>query len=228
MAAFCGNCGNTLGENDRVCGKCGTPVVGKTPAPRPAGAPQGSGNKMNMNKIIALSAIGVVALVIIIAAVVLVSKSAGYKGKINKALACMKNEDVDGMMKLTSHLLIDAADEYDVDLEDEYEELIDDMLDDISDDVGDIKSLSFEVRDAKELSERKLEDLKETLEDDYDVDSDDIKAVVEVSGKIKAKGKNKEKSYGDQHFICIKENGGWKLIYSGGYSDVVSAFRYVY
>ena len=28
MAKFCSNCGYALGENDKVCANCGTPVMG--------------------------------------------------------------------------------------------------------------------------------------------------------------------------------------------------------
>ena len=283
MAGYCANCGGSLGDNDRVCGNCGTPVGGKAPmnagapmggngpapagrapmggnGPAPAGrapmgmngqmpggrAPMGMNGQMpggmprapkapkapgagfdfqkNKNKIIGIAAVAIVAIIVIIVASKLLG-GGGYEGAVKKAIKSIEASDIDGMMDVSSHLLIDYCDEINTDLDDVYEEMMEDIMLGMERDCGKIESVDFEVVEANEVPDRTFKKTIDSLEDEYDLDVDDVKEIVEVEVKIICEGKKKTKRYDDLYFICVKEEGGWKTIYGASRDNIESALR---
>lgn len=215
MAGFCGNCGNQLGETDKVCGNCGTPVQGKAPVVTDVAVDtQKSEKKISGSKRIKLVALAIVALVAIVIISNFISNNTGYNGTIKKMVKAFEKYDMTRLQELTSEI----SDEiygmlYEDELEDYYENRVSEALDNIEERVGTIKTISYEITDTTKLSERRLDELKDNLVDTYEMYVDDIKEIVQVDLKLTVKGSKKSSSYNVDTLLLIKESGGWKLLY---------------
>lgn len=215
MAGFCGNCGKPLGDEDRVCGNCGTPVPGKvaatveTSANTPVAKAKNTGNKG-----IKLVVVAIVAIVAIVIASNVISSNTGYNGAIKKMVKAFADYDMPTLMKLTSEVSDEVYGMWGSDdLDEYYEDRVSDALDTIEERVGTIKSMSYEITDTTELSERRLDELKDELVDTYNLDVDGIKKVIQVDLKLTVKGSKKNSSYNVDSLLLIKESDGWKLFY---------------
>lgn len=215
MTGFCGNCGNQLGETDKVCGNCGTPVQGKAPIVTDVAVDnQKSEKKIGGNKRIKLVAVAIVAIVAIVIISNLISNNTGYNGTIKKMVKAFEKYDMTTLQGLTSEI----SDEkygmwYGDELENYYEDRVSDALDNIEERVGTIKSISYEITDTTEFSERRLDKLKDELVDTYEMYVDDIKEIIQVDLKLTVKGSKKSSSYNVDKLWLIKESSGWKLLY---------------
>ncbi len=212
MTKFCANCGAPMDEEDRVCGQCGTPVAG-APAPS-AGTKKGGtvGKAAGNNSLIIKLAIGIAALVVvIIVAVNLVGSMTGYKSTLNKMTKALKDYDVDTIESLSSSITDEMLSWYGDDLYDYYDEWMSDVLDEFEENVGEIKKISYEITDATEMTERRLENLKDELTEYYNMDTRDIKEIVEVDLQLIVKGEDKSAAYNVRDLRLVKEDGGWKI-----------------
>lgn len=211
MAKFCGNCGAQMDDADKVCGQCGTPFAGaaisdSTPAVKEKGN----------NKVVKLIVGVIVAIVAIVVIANIVGNYSGYKGTINKMVKALQNYDTATLESVASSIIEETVvawygDDYDV--YDYYDEAISDTLDKYEDSVGTIKKISYEITDETELSDRRLNELKDNLEDSYNMDTSDIKKVVQVDLKINVKGSKKSSTYNVNNIYMIKENSDWKVFY---------------
>lgn len=214
MAGFCGNCGKPLGDEDRVCGNCGTVVSGKMATTGNSDIQKNVGNTKNTGSkritYVVAAIIGVVALVI---ASNVIKSNTGYNATIKKMVKAFADYDMPALLQLTSEVSDEIYGQRYSDLEDYYDDRVSDSLDVIEERVGTIKSISYEITDFVEFSERKLNGVKDELIDRYHLDVDGIKQIVQVDLKLTVKGNRKNSSYNVDSLILIKENGGWKLFY---------------
>jgi len=212
MAKFCANCGAEMADADRVCGQCGTPAPADS---IPAASMSGEGSVDNKNnKIIMLVGVAIAAIVVLVIVVNVASNFTGKKGVIRKMCKAIVKEDIDTLDAIDSSISEEIYESiYGDDYLDMYEERVEDTLDKFEDKVGEIKSIKFEITDETEYSDRKLEDLEETLEDNFNMDTSDIKKVVRTDVKLTVKGKKKSASYSIDDLYLIKEKGGWKIYY---------------
>ena len=58
-----------------------------------------------------------------------------------------------------------------------------------------------------------MNELKDNLEDLYNMDTSGIKKVVSVDLKITVKGSKKSSTYNVNNLYMVKENSGWKVFY---------------
>ena len=152
-------------------------------------------------------------MIIVIAANV-IGKFTGYRATINKMVKALQNDDVDELDELSSSISEEIYDDwYGDDYIDYYEDAVSDTLDTFEDKVGTLKKISYEITDTTEFSKRRLEDVKDALIDNYNMDVDDIKKIIEVELKLDVKGSKKSSSYNVSNLFLIKEDGGWKIYY---------------
>lgn len=208
MAKFCGNCGAQMDDNDKVCGQCGTPAAGGVAAEKPVAKKKGS------NKIVIL----IIGVIVAIVALVIIANVAGnftgYKGTVNKMVKALQNNDISTLESLASSVSDESLGAwYGDDLYDHYDDMISDALDKYEDNVGTIKKISYEITDETELSDRRINELKDNLENLYNMDTSDIKKVVKIDLKITVKGAKKSSTYNVNNLFMIKENGDWKIFY---------------
>ena len=214
MAKFCSNCGAGMEDGDLVCGQCGTPAKGVNPADsqiKPYGKNlQTLSNSLNNRKLVGVVVAAVVAIIILVNVVGFITKSLGYDPVIVKMVKAIKDDDVSKLVSISSQIgqSIYGEDEYETMLE----SFLDSKLDYYEDKVdGSIKNITYEVKNKSELTGRKVEKIKDTLSDMYDVDADGISKVVKVDLKLTIKGsKEKTKDKWDD-LVLLKENGKWKI-----------------
>lgn len=215
MAGFCGNCGKALGDGDKVCGNCGIAVAGKAHVVAAQSDNKTVVNsKLKGNKGIIYVAVSIVAIVAIVIVSNVISSNTGYNGIIKKMVKAFADYDMATLQGLASGV----SDEmygmwYGDELDDYYEDKVSDSLDTIEERVGTIKSISYEITDTTEFSERKMDEVKDSLVDNYNMDVDGIKKIVQVDLKITIKGSKKSSSYNVDSLYAIKESDGWKLFY---------------
>ncbi len=205
MAKFCGNCGSQASDDANVCGVCGT--VFETLESTIAEVSDASPEVIQKRKFIALGAIGVAALVIIIAVVIsIVSATGGYKGAVRKIMNAYMDGDVDALVRMSSCIYDDN--EYH---EDTLDSQVDYTLIYFEDELGSKYKWSYEIKKDSVLSKCKFEKRIENLEEYYDVDKRDISKIAEVDVKVTAKA-GKDKETRKFELVLSKEKGGWKLL----------------
>ena len=217
MAKFCSNCGFRMEDDDKVCGNCGTPVavVGGTPK---TVIPQ-SGKKFSVpkidlkdpkvKKIIIIAAIAVVAIAVVIGGISIIKSLNGYQRVLDKCAKAIQKNDAETIVAQLSSVYTEWTDEDALIRWIENE--VDDILDAAEDKVGTIKSVSIEVVDEKDISERKVNNFKEYLEDNLDFDTRGIKSIKEVKYRIVVKGSKDTYKTKSTTGYLIKESGGWKI-----------------
>ncbi|MBQ0028292.1 MAG: hypothetical protein KBS96_06790 [Lachnospiraceae bacterium] len=203
-----GPMGGNMGMNNPMGGK-------KIKLPKPAG----QGNN-DASKYVKLGIIAVVAIIVIVIFANILSSFTGYKATLNKMVKAIANDDIDTLEKIASSVSEEQIADYygkNKDPYDVYESRVDDTLDTFEDRVGEVKKITYKIVDTKELSDRRLEDIKDEWVDNYNLDTDDIKKIVEVEIKLSVKGKKKSASYNVDRLYMIKESGKWKVLYGDLY-----------
>lgn len=194
----CSKCGAQVADNAEFCNICGqkmdTPAAANNATPNPAAAPVGNATlnaaiEKNNNKnvgIIAIAAAAALVLIIIIA--IIAASSGGYKKPIKNLVRLMNQRSTNATaymetsypkFVLTAYnsyysLLKKAGPDFIEDFDDDIADYYEDMYDDLADIYGDDFKVTVEFRDAEPLSDRKLDDLRETYEDYFDTFEDDL------------------------------------------------------
>lgn len=215
MAKFCANCGAQMDDEDKVCGQCGTPVAGAATVPAPADTVKSTGKASGKTNNIIKIAIAVIAVVVVaVIAANIIGSFTGYKGTLNKMVKALQKDDTATLETLSSSISEELYEDWYGDkLYDYYDEAVSNTLDKYEDNVGNIKKISYEISDVTELSDRRLDDLKEELIDDYNMDVSGIKKIVKVELKLTVKGGKKSSTYNVDNLFLVKESGGWRLFY---------------
>lgn len=231
MAGFCGNCGFKLNDGDMVCGNCGTPVAGipvGNPAANQAGMPNPnmnpgqapssvSLNAKNSSKIVMLGIAAVAVIFVLIVGLVVVNfitQNTGYKGTVKKMVGAMEDEDIDTLEEVASFISEEVyRDTYYGDYDEFVEKSLDDVLDKYEDAVGNIDKIGYTIEDVREISERRIKNMKEILEDFYDIDVDDIDDIRILDLRITVTGSRRSANYTPENLYLIKEDGSWKIHY---------------
>ena len=203
MSQFCPKCGQPVGENEKFCGVCGSPIE-----------IEDTGNH-SVKKWVLCGGILIAAVAIVLGIVSTVKRSTGYNGTIKKMAKAYKNADIDMMVELTSTVELDIQGEEN--LYKYWDNEITDKLDAYEDRVGEIKSFKIEIVDADDISERKLEDAMEYVEDVYNVDTSDVKKAIRVDLRDEIKGKKKKMTDKEKDVYLLKEKGGWKIYLGKGF-----------
>lgn len=238
---FCGKCGSQMGDEDRVCGNCGTPVanggpiqVNPTPtpvqnpsfeyqsAPNQGPAPQKKSTSNIGGDILAILnkfkfvIIGVVvAIILVIVGVAVIKANSGYKATLKKVFAALEDcGDKNGLQ-----------DAVDLSLDVQSSGCIGNAT--TSDRKRDNER---RLKDAYETMERKVDKVKKITFDIVDADEyteselDDLKAYMEsayqtyteemteaVTLTVKIFVEGDGKKTFREEIVMIKESGDWKI-----------------
>lgn len=231
MAKFCENCGAAMDDGDAVCGQCGTPVGSVAPQTNSGAVnPQFQANNgepktpnANNSAFIGKIVCAVIALIVVIGIVNVVGKSSSYDTVLKKMVKAIKNDDTDAFINISSQ--VGQAIHNEQYGEGSYEDMIDNFLetklDNYEDQVdGKVKSITYKIKDKQEITDRKLKKVKDTISDQYDVDADDISNMMNVTLKLKIKGKDETTKDDLDNVVLIKEKGKWKV-----YIDYMNDFN---
>lgn len=204
-AKFCTNCGTQLNDGEKVCGQCGTPV-------------SGAAEKEKKKKGGFVSVLKLIIAIVIIAAIAVVAlyitgALGGYKSTVGKMVKALQNYDVEDMEKLTGSVSEETYSAWYGDVHEYYKEAIADALDRYEDNVGAVKRISYEITDSSEFSKRRVEQAKEILVDDYNMDVSQIKKIVSVELQLNVKGAKDTATYMVDKLYLIKEGGKWTIFY---------------
>ena len=250
MSKFCTTCGAQLDDNATFCTSCGA-TQGEQPKQESAAASAADTVKNtfsdikdkvdvgaikdsltidnikslksnpNKNTIIALSCIGVVALIVIIIILCAIF-SGGYKKPIDNLFNAMEDGDGKSLMKIYPDVLLECDDfedkikdmDYD-DAEEYFDEIADQLNDVAEEDYGKDIKISYKVTDKDELSSKKLKDIKDSLKE-QGAKNVKVTAGYEVDMEVKIKGDDDEDE-DDMTIVVAKVNGQW-CIPGGAYS----------
>lgn len=193
MAGFCSNCGSQINEGDRVCGNCGTPVAGvsgsgqnikSVPAQRKKG-----------NKIVVLISAAVLFIVVAVIIANVAGNFVGYKGTIRKMVKSLQDYDMETLESLASSINDEVYEGSNDDMSKWYANKVSSVLDKYEEKVGAIKKISIKTLLVTEVSDRRVEEMKDSLVDYYNMDVSDIKNILEVEMTLTVKGAKKSASY---------------------------------
>lgn len=209
MAKFCGNCGTLLEDNAKICGKCGTPLDGVS-ANIP-GLKITDPEKQKKRKRTVKLVIGLVALVVVVViAFNVVSQYTGYNGLLRKVMTAYENYDIDTLISLSSDMYYYGEEDW---VEYYFEYNVGENLDSFESSVGHSYKLSYEVNETYVMSERKVNELLDEIENTYsDFDVSMIEKVVVADLTLTAKQGSKSVNR-DMNIVMTKEDGSWRLLY---------------
>ena len=212
MSQFCPKCGKPIKGNEKFCGSCGASLKEEN------GGSSGGRNGMDIEKIkkwmIPVGALAVVVVIIAVVASVLLNSS-GYKGTVKLMAQAMQEADAELMTSLTSSVQLDISGEDEI--YERWESVITNNLDRYEDRVGEIKKITITITNVDEISDRRLDNAMEYIEDTYNVDTSDVQKAVRVDLKEEIKGKKKSMTDREDGVYLIKEKNKWKIYFGGGF-----------
>ena len=212
MAKFCANCGAPMEDGDVVCGQCGTPVSNVVKDKKEQKATGEGGNNKKLGIAVAVGcAVVVIAVIAVIANII--GGGSGYKSTLNTMVKAIKNNDSTTIVSISSSISEDIYKSKD------YDKMIDGFLDNKLDSYedridGEVKKITYEIKDKSEVTDRKLEKYKDKLSDDYNVDTNGITKMIKIDKlKLTVKGRKKSSSDSIEGLYLIKENGKWTIFF---------------
>lgn len=228
MSKICKNCGTELGDEFVICTNCGADVseVESAEVEKKDIAEEVT-EKINDvaeklkgdKKLLGIAIGGVVALVVVIALLFTFVFGSGYKKAIDNYIKFMGEGNAKVISKMIpADALKYLEDEEDFDLDEykeQYEEMYESRLESLEDEYGKNIRFSYKVTDKDELSEKKLNALRDNLKDNYDIAKKDVKKAYEVELELTIKGKD-DKDTNDAELIVVKIGGSWYVCSSGG------------
>ncbi len=209
MAKFCGNCGAKLDEDAKVCGQCGTPLEGaftnisglKVVNPE---------KQKKVKKSVKLVAVLAAIVVVAVTALNIASKYTGYNGLLRKVMTAYKNYDIDSLISLSSDMYYYGEEDW---VEYYFEYTVGDDLDSFESSVGHSYKLSYKINEIYTLSDRKLDELLNSIKSTYsDFDVSTVTKIVVADVTVTAKQGNKSVNR-DVDITMTKEDGSWRLLY---------------
>lgn len=215
MSKFCGNCGAMWDDDAKICGECGLPLDGvsantaKLKLPNPE-------RKKKIKKIITLFVVLAILAVVAVVSIKVVKQYTGYNGLLRKVMAAYEDCDVDSLLYMSSDMYstFDLNDPNNADWAERYfENRIDTYITPFESSVGHSFKLSYEVKEAYEVSERKENEMINEIELLHpDFDTYVIEKIVIADLTMTAK-QGKKSVHQDVDIVMTKEDGTWRLLY---------------
>ena len=213
MSKFCEECGSPMEDNASFCENCGTAV------PQEAAAPAGNVftkfvDRLKSDKKFAIIVGGVAAALVLVIVLICVFSGggSGYTKALDNYIDVMIKGNVKNLENLAPPQYWEyMEDENDMDMDDmmdSLEERLDDLKEYMEDEFGKNIKVTYEIRDEKELSEKKLEGIAEALEDTYDIDAKDVTAAYDLELKMTIKGSEDDDSDKTEMSV-VKIDGKW-------------------
>lgn len=224
---FCAKCGSPISGGLQFCSVCGE-TVNNNQKPDVAAKVMGAvnpavdkvsgsitkltGKKVDKRIVLLGGAVAIVLVLVLVISLLFGGRSA--KATVDKFIDATYTGNIKTIMKLVPKDILEYAMEesgYDEDdLEELYEDAEDsfeDMQDWYEDYYGKDWEYSYEIEDMDDLSKKKLRDLQELYEDEFDVK---VKAAKKVEVEITLEGEE-EKSKNTMELTLIKVGGSWYL-----------------
>lgn len=165
-------------------------------------------------------AIGVVvAIVVIVILSALLGK--GYEKPLDKYMDLNykgKTQYIEDL--LPAEVIEQNAEDVDMDVDEWLEETIEeyeDAMDDMADNYGELEKLDYEITKAKKVSDNKLEDIAEALNENYDIDEDDVKKAYKLTIDGEIEWEDEDQEIDGWKCYSVKIGGSWYLVSEGGY-----------
>ncbi len=222
--AFCPKCGKPFEENASNCAYCGAknpdaPAAAVNPKVNEIVNKAKSLNKKN----VAILAGAVVVAIVVISLLASLLGGGGYKKAIDNFFDFTIKGDVDKLDDLAPEdLWEELEEEYDVklkDIKDELEDSFEAELEELEDEYGKNLKVKWKVLDKEELDEDDLDELKDTLKDNYGIAKKSVKKALEVEIEATIKGRDDEDTE-EQEMIVVKIGNKWYI------SSIFSMLQY--
>ncbi len=224
MSKFCPKCGTQMNDNEVFCQKCGAKY-------EQANAPVANAPKQNnvVNDMIAKAKgsnknllVGVVAVaVVVIALIVLISSifTSSYKDPIDNMIDVMFEGKVKKIEKLApKEYWKYMEEEFDTELDEiieQAEESIEYMMEMYEEEYGKNIKVKYKITDKDTLSDKKLDDIKEGLKDNYDIAKKSVKKAYKLEVEMTIKGKDDEDT-DESDMIVAQIGNGWYIVSESG------------
>lgn len=211
MAKYCGNCGTKLDDNAKVCGNCGAAmnsVMLNTPK-----IEYKHTDPEKMKKIRKIAKRVLVAIIIVVIAIFVyhgISSFTGYKGMVRKTMKAYKNYDIDMLIDMSSDMYFYCTEDF---AENYFKDSVGSDLDSYEASVGHSYKLSYEINEIYMLSDRRFDEMIDTISGLYnDFDTGIIQkiAVADITVTAKQGSKTVDKNV---QVTLSKESGTWKVLY---------------
>ncbi|MDE6148471.1 MAG: zinc ribbon domain-containing protein [Ruminococcus sp.] len=208
MAKFCTKCGAPLENNAAFCTNCGALVDTKN-------------NSVNLHKkSTAILLGGILAGIIIIVILISLIFGGGYKSAIDNYFEGLEDANAKKFMNAMPECQIEYLeksfedyDEYDS-LKEYFEYLLEVALDEVEDEYGDDISISYEIKDKEELSDKELKDIRKELRSNYDNNDVEVTKGYEVEISAEIKGDDDSDNM-DMTLKVAKVDGDWCIVNGG-------------
>lgn len=209
MSKFCTNCGNMLEEGVDVCSKCGAKVDAEPKAAVKTKIDPVAWFK-GLDQTVRYITLGVVGVLVL--AIVLISafSGGGYTKPLDNFFDGAFGADVDKLLKAMPEEVVEEIEDSDYMDIDDLEDMLDELLEEMEDEYGKRVKVSYKVEDKKELSEKKLDALKDELKDSYGISKKDVKKAMELELEVTIKG-SEDKDSNDMEVVVVKIGGKWYM-----------------
>lgn len=234
MSKFCRQCGAQLEDDAVKCEACGAeikpaeetvqqPADAQAQADAP-GAENGENanpnppapKKLSTRNIAIIAAAAVVVIVVLIVAL---TAGGGYKSAINNYIDVMIKGQVNKLDKLAPQAYWDYyEDTYDMDIDDlerDAEDVVDTVIDLLEDEYGDNVRVSYKVTKEDKLTDSKLNEIREGVNDRYELARKSVTEGYDIDADITVKGDDDEMTSETSAYI-VKIDGGWYLTDASG------------
>ena len=230
MSKFCRQCGAQLEDDAVKCEACGAEIkpaeeAVQQPAEAEASGAENSENaapaapapkKLSTRNIAIIAAAAVVVIVVLIVAL---TAGGGYKSAINNYIDVMIKGQVNKLDKLAPQAYWDYyEDTYDMDIDDlerDAEDVVDTVIDLLEDEYGDNVRVSYKVTKEDKLTDSKLNEIREGVNDRYELARKSVTEGYDIDADITVKGDDDEMTSETSAYI-VKIDGGWYLTDASG------------
>ena len=232
MSKFCQNCGKEMNDADLVCSACGTAdAASATPASNPVA---GAVNKVNdyvskakaNPRLLAIIGGGVVLLLIV---GILLSTLLGGSPRmavIDRMIDVQFNGKLEAIKDMAPKAYWDwYEDENDMSIDEyidemEENEYVDQMKEAMEEMYGDNLRISAKLLEEKQLSEKKLNAIRDGLKDNYDIAKKSVTEAWEIEVEMSIRGSEDEET-DEVEYIVAKIDGGWYRVSESGYISLM-------
>lgn len=239
MSKFCHKCGSKLNDMDVFCEICGVkqaastvrpaveepvvaqPVVAQPAEEQPVAMPQQQVLQQKMPKFLPFVIGGAVAAIVLIVILAIVFSAAPYKSAVEDYFDFSANGAVEKLGKLAPEeyweymeetrgtSLEDAMDSY------EAYAVYDTMIESLEPDYGKNIKFSYKIVHEDELSERKLDTIKDGLKENYGIARRDVKKAYELEIDLTIRG-SEDTDTEETERIVVNVGKDWYVVSSTG------------
>lgn len=218
MSKFCANCGAQQPDEANVCGNCGSVLASENVETNEN--PAGNDIVAKLKPYFPIIGAAVAVLLVVIIIICVACSGGGYKKAIKNAIDVSYKGKANKIEKLAPKEYWDyLEDERDFDMEDyveNYEENWEDRVDDLEDEYGKNYKVKFKVTDKDEISDKKLNTLKDNLNEKYDIKRKDVKKAYKLDIEYTIKGREDERDWEAEDAYVVKIGSKWYPISESG------------